>query len=521
MQRVPHPAKMHIASAPHVHNSQYMHPTPSCRLAYTSSEQEDAWFASSHAGRICAQGSSPSEVRLARAWVNYTSGVRDFKATRAPEADELRALSRFQCDADGDARDGNVVHSYIEPLTGIARHPLVDVGCRGPLYTTTNDIFDTSYLLLAHRCGAEFSRRHSFRSIRGGSFNAPTSSYYFDMGCAGPPPVNAIHYTQPPSIATFVRMYAARCIVFDRIFGWEVNPQDHSRWWKELPPSLRPITTFFNVPVAKEPWVANSNPATGVGANGAVGFVETLLASGARPEDFVAVKLDVDNVEVELSILHAILHTPGVSELVRAREAVCIQGGRQHLSSPQHTASTQRRVLTHLPYMCVCGTARVLPSLRILLRLLVHLLCVYREALQSSMLRDMLIAYVCAFDPSHSLGRRWTVFIPLTPPETSPHPFDKRITTRFARARLGILVRACARPLPLTVCLRVCTTRLPTELFFEFHFAFDKGTHIANAWSEVLRGATESSLKSPHSVDEALHLMRMLRKRGIRAHFWI
>ena len=52
-----------------------MYPTPSCRLAYTSSEEEAAWFASSHADRICAKGSSPLEVQLAQAWVNYTSGA--------------------------------------------------------------------------------------------------------------------------------------------------------------------------------------------------------------------------------------------------------------------------------------------------------------------------------------------------------------------------------------------------------------------------------------------------------------
>ena len=481
-----------------------MYPTPSCRLAYTSSEEEAAWFASSHAGRICAKGSSPLEVQLARAWVNYTSGVRDFKPTRAPQGDELRALSHFQCEANGNARNGNV-HSYIEPLTGIARHPLVDVGCRGRQYATKNDLLDTSYLLLAHRCGNHVSRSHSFRGLTSGmSFNAPTSNYYFDMGCAGPPPLDATHYTQPPSIATFAHMYAARCISFDRIFGWEVNPQNHNRWWTNLPPSLRPITTFFNVPVAKEPWVASSDT-TGGGIGGAVGFVETLLASGARPEDFVAVKLDVDNIEVELSILHAILHTPGVSELVRAR----LYTESQHLASPQHAAAC-----AHTLALCAFVSPSVWLPEDPSLSPRASTVYVHREVLpQSSMIHEMLIA--CAFDPSRSHGRRWTVFISLTPPETSPHPFD---TTRVVSHVPRELIRACVRPLSLTVCLCVCTTRLLTEFFFEFHFAFDKGTRIANAWFPP---GGSSSLKNPHSVDEALHLMRMLRKRGIRAHFWI
>ncbi len=51
---------------------------------------------------------------------------------------------------------------------------------------------------------------------------------------------------------------------------------------------------------------------------------------------------------------------------------------------------------------------------------------------------------------------------------------------------------------------------LVDELFFEYHFVFDDG--IEFGWKKTHYGQT---------VDEALALMRLLRARGVRAHFWI
>ena len=49
---------------------------------------------------------------------------------------------------------------------------------------------------------------------------------------------------------------------------------------------------------------------------------------------------------------------------------------------------------------------------------------------------------------------------------------------------------------------------LVDELFFEYHFKFD---NLNFGWGK----------KIPHSVDDALKLMTKLRRRGIRAHFWV
>ena len=54
----------------------------------------------------------------------------------------------------------------IEPLTGIARHPFANVGCRVPYQKTS--IFDTSYIRIPNVCNLE---------------TKPTAKV-FDMGCS-------------------------------------------------------------------------------------------------------------------------------------------------------------------------------------------------------------------------------------------------------------------------------------------------------------------------------------------------
>lgn len=58
---------------------------------------------------------------------------------------------------------------------------------------------------------------------------------------------------------------------------------------------------------------------------------------------------------------------------------------------------------------------------------------------------------------------------------------------------------------------------LVDELFFEYHFYFDNRNF---GWA-THRAGQNYRLWGNHSVDDALRLMRRLRERGIRAHFWI
>lgn len=56
----------------------------------------------------------------------------------------------------------------------------------------------------------------------------------------------------------------------------------------------------------------------------------------------------------------------------------------------------------------------------------------------------------------------------------------------------------------------------PQQLYFEYHFYFD-GLNFG--WLTHKQGRNYQ--KWNHTVDDALSLMRRLRQRGIRAHFWV
>lgn len=254
---------------------------------YTPSEQEARWFARQNHHRICHWAHEPEELRLAHLWLGHTAKCKSYRPVPDPVGDERKVFSRF-------TRTTGI--EYIEPLTGVARHPFANVGCPGidASLPPTVSLLNKSHLLLADFCG------------RGGP--KPRALLY-DLGCAGPSNNPSFRL----SLMKLHTMYHRRCLTFNHMYGWELQPQEHNAWWATVPAEARHKISFFNVGVAPEPWrpeVANRSDGTG-----SFGFVHTLKAT-ARPDDFVAVKLDVDNSEVEYSIVQAILETPGVADLI-------------------------------------------------------------------------------------------------------------------------------------------------------------------------------------------------------------
>ena len=99
---------------------------------YHPSELENEWVGKHNhrivEGRVCAvaarqlnatsqQGELTAGASRIKAWLNYTHGAN----ARAPTSEERAVLSRLAC-SDGRTE-------YLEPLHGIARHPLAKVGC--------------------------------------------------------------------------------------------------------------------------------------------------------------------------------------------------------------------------------------------------------------------------------------------------------------------------------------------------------------------------------------------------------
>lgn len=268
--------------------------SPCQRVSYTAGRQEGRWINGKVSGHICSMAWKEVENRDSMKWLEYAATMNNGNEARDPTEDEARVLSHFQC-ADGSTE-------YIEPLTGVARHPFARVGCKRASKDWTSglpseypkgvDIINSSYLVLPNACNSKQARR----------------ALFFDMGC-GIDRGNAKSYNktkdgdQPDSIVKFADMFAARCIHFDRIFAWEKKPYAAEEWWGSKPPELRSKLTFFNLGVPQEP------------TQGASSFLRLLNAT-VRPSDYVVVKLDIDTPHVELSIVRALIADATLASLV-------------------------------------------------------------------------------------------------------------------------------------------------------------------------------------------------------------
>ena len=242
--------------------------------SYHASELEQLWTSTPQHNRICRTGANQSADVL-QGWLDYADNV----APQPPRSTgQHRAMSYFRCVGKEE---------YIEPLTGWARHPYADI-CypkwRGPHFAHLND---TRYLVPSSAGGP----RQPSRGAR---------AILFDVGCSGPNSLSG----QPPSVPFFFSLYERHGIMFDRIYAWELLEQDPKVWWRGLSQRMRAITTFFNVGVQPEP--AANDSATVLG----------LLREVARPEDFVVLKLDIDHLQTETSILRGLEEDTRLLQLV-------------------------------------------------------------------------------------------------------------------------------------------------------------------------------------------------------------
>ena len=215
--------------------------------------------------------------------------------------------------------------NFIEPLTGSARHPLWlprgfdhGSGCFGNASATVQErksaltwkranfrasTWDTSYLVLTNHCNERGKPRRPC-AIK-------ARNIYYDLGCTTyRGKVSSGLGGYGPSIPLFYQLFERRCIEFDRIFAWEAKEYTPTKWWQDVPISVRSKLHFFNVPV-------NETADPGDGKPNSNSFL-AMLAATAREEDFVALKVDIEgqNGAPELDIVRAIADTPALARLV-------------------------------------------------------------------------------------------------------------------------------------------------------------------------------------------------------------
>lgn len=171
---------------------------------------------------------------------------------------------------------GEISTDFIEPLAGLTRSPLYCL--LGEEYLVSKD-----YLVVSWNVS---------KKVR-----PPARAFFFDLG--------ASLYNSGiggASQSWFEDMYAARGVQWDGIFAWEVTPQDPTLVWCQIPAHLKPVYHWFNIPVNAEP----GHP------DNALDYIRAT----ALPEDFVVLKLDIDNTPVEEALVMQIIRDPELLGLI-------------------------------------------------------------------------------------------------------------------------------------------------------------------------------------------------------------
>ena len=268
---------------------------------YEPSSLELEWTSNASNGSICDL--QKEQINSTRPWVEYSSQGEVFHPKSKPAPDpttkQKAALSRVW-DIDRGGME------YIEPLTGVARHPRARV-CRQNSDVSDVNIFDISYLVLSNQCTTDKPPMNSLRR-----------NVFFDLGCtlfgSNPTPDTSRGSGRGPSIPMFTTMYQERCIDFDEIFAWEGVQYTASDWWKNIPVEYQQKIKFYNHYIEEGDFdVARAMNFSGF-SESHHSFLR-MFPLAVRPEDFVVLKIDIDG-GTEMQIVHAIAKCPELADLV-------------------------------------------------------------------------------------------------------------------------------------------------------------------------------------------------------------
>ncbi len=161
----------------------------------------------------------------------------------------------------------------------MARHPFARVGCKFPAHVPTTNVFNISHIILKDKCTE--------------TENNEIVAKLFDMGCSTYKETN-YPSAGGPSIPLFQKWYSDACVHFKEIWGWEAKKVEN--WWENVNLAIKPIIHFYNTPVS------------------ASEFEHAIKR--CRRSDFVVVKLDIDNTNIEMKIMEVIeRHADLVDEL--------------------------------------------------------------------------------------------------------------------------------------------------------------------------------------------------------------
>ncbi|XP_055350092.1 uncharacterized protein LOC129596770 [Paramacrobiotus metropolitanus] len=253
--------------------------TSQCRLnfiSYHSSQLEDSWLRRIKEWQIDPCSVFPEQKREAEVWINYSTST-DFSRPDFSPPRNIFSFFRYKRSCDG----GEVI-VHVEPLAFLTRHPFF---CsKEPIAGKPNGdyVVDKSYLLL------DWDKRRNWIKKRALYFDLGAST--FDNGAGG------------NSQQWIIEHYAKRGILFDSIFAWEALAMNALDVFKVIPQQYYHKYHWYNFPITakvedgRNPW--------------------TVLSNTAESEDFVVVKLDIDNPDIENALVEQIMNNETLSGLI-------------------------------------------------------------------------------------------------------------------------------------------------------------------------------------------------------------
>lgn len=196
---------------------------------------------------------------------------------------EVKLLSHFHYKLDCGLMGEKTFTSAIQPLIGSLRHPFFP--CRESL----GRLEDKSYMLLANA----FDPPYRFLS----KSSEKPKVFIFDLGAS-----TYIEGLGGASQQWFVDTLKNQGFTVDEYYGWEVTQMADAKIFNSVPKILLPHYHYFNIPA---PTDVNdlANP---------LNIIKTLC----KPDDYVVLKVDIDNSKVELEFVNQLLVDPVLHSLV-------------------------------------------------------------------------------------------------------------------------------------------------------------------------------------------------------------
>ena len=234
-------------------------PNPSCLkfVEYLPSKWESEWLheASARQGEICQILNQEREKSAA--WLNAISLGPDQGHILGHTSDPVWSFYKFT----NTCSDGHTVLVPIEPLVGLLRSPFA-APCDQSKHALT--VEDRNYLFLAPpKITATYQGRRLL----------------FDLGSGS---------SFQSSLLWFIEGYSERGVHFDEIWCWEAAETNPHAFWETVPDEYFSKLHFYNTFATDSK--RQSAPLE-------------ILQRHFRQGDFVVIKLDIDNEDLESSIM--------------------------------------------------------------------------------------------------------------------------------------------------------------------------------------------------------------------------